>query len=82
MGLEEDDELEEEENEEFLLSCDICGQEEGEEEVDENWITFSKPGVFEVFVCPDCASLKENLEKGFGIFLEHLATIEKREAMT
>ena len=70
------------EPEEHLLSCDICGQEEDEEEVDENWVAFTRPGAFEVFVCPECAGLKENLEKGFGIFMETLVNTARREAMT
>ena len=53
-----------------LLSCDICGQEEIAEEVDEFWVTFTAPTAFEVLVCDDCADDSKNLERALQIFLE------------
>jgi hypothetical protein len=77
------EDFESEDTEAFLLSCDICGQEEDEDEAEENWIAFVAPHL-EVLVCTECAGLKENLDKGFRIFLENLLLlgIGRRETMT
>jgi hypothetical protein len=51
--------------ERFLLSCDICGQEEDEEDVDEHWISFCKPSApVEVLVCVECTKLPEKPGEG------------------
>jgi hypothetical protein len=64
-----------------ILTCDVCGLEEGEETADETWIAFMKPGVFEVLVCVKCAESDDKLRQAFGIFLKDLGT-KKREAMS
>jgi len=54
------------------ISCDVCGQEENEEVVDEEWLSFSKPRAFEVIVCTECAADPKSLEKAFQIFAGEL----------
>jgi hypothetical protein len=70
-----------EDDDELMFECDICGQEKGEDEVDEKWIALFKPDAFEVLVCTECSGSKENLEKAFELFLEKMAAV-KREEMT
>jgi hypothetical protein len=56
----------------FFLTCEVCGLEEDEDSVDENWIAFSKPNAFEVLVCTECAGSKEKLTEAFKAFMDTL----------
>lgn len=62
------------------LSCDLCGEEADDEEVNDGWVSLTKFDSFEVLICTECAASGEKMAEAIKTFLEELAA-DKRESM-
>jgi hypothetical protein len=68
------DDPEDDDTDPSFTTCDVCDVEEDSDEVDEEWVLLSAGNsrLFFVYICPECAQSKENLQKGIDLFVDGL----------